>query len=245
MTSSPGCRAAGRDSRTIEAKKAKGGLPETMHETFSAFANGAGGLILLGVDERRGFAVTGIDEPTKMLDRLVSLGAAMEPVLRPKLEALTLEGRTIVVAQIDPVPRDQRPCHRADSPPWSSSFLRVADGDQRLSSYEVQLLLENQTQPQHDRRVLLGSTIDELDGTAVAAFVRRLREQRPVLSAHSDAEILRLLNVVVPGPKDQRPAVTLTGLLAFGVYPQQRVPQLNVTLVVYPDLVAGAERPAR
>ena len=40
-----------RENDQLEVKRAKGGFPKSLWETYSAFGNCKGGIILLGVDE--------------------------------------------------------------------------------------------------------------------------------------------------------------------------------------------------
>ena len=59
-----------RENNRIEAKKALGGLPKSIWETYSAFANTIGGLILLGVEESRDkqLTVTGVPDARGYVD---------------------------------------------------------------------------------------------------------------------------------------------------------------------------------
>lgn len=58
-----------REGNRLEAKRAKGGLPHSLWETYSSFANTEGGLILLGVSEHEDHSlyITGVDDARKMV----------------------------------------------------------------------------------------------------------------------------------------------------------------------------------
>lgn len=58
---------------TLECKKARNSVPNSLWETYSAFANTYGGTILLGVDENttekdcsKRFIITGVEDASKI-----------------------------------------------------------------------------------------------------------------------------------------------------------------------------------
>ena len=48
-------RTIGTDTQLVEVKEAAWKLPESIGETLSAFMNHTGGILILGLSERRGF----------------------------------------------------------------------------------------------------------------------------------------------------------------------------------------------
>ncbi|NUR63912.1 MAG: transcriptional regulator [Catenulispora sp.] len=231
-------RRIGSDHATCEVKKAQGGLPVTTWETVSAFANAQGGTLILGVDEKHAFAVVGIHDPGAVESQLGSVCSDMEPAVRADIQTLVVDGKAVVIAEIPPIPRDQRPCHKRSLGPYAGSKLRVADGDRRLSDYEVSVLLANRSEQRHDLQTVDGATLADLDVKALDGFLDRIRDTKGRVFANlSTEETLVMLNVVVRQDGELIP--TLAGLLAFGVYPQRFEPQLDITIVAYPTTEAG------
>ena len=70
-----------RENNRIEAKKALGGLPESIWETYSAFANTLGGVILLGVEEYRDktFHVLDLPDPEGMIEKFKIILNLLKP----------------------------------------------------------------------------------------------------------------------------------------------------------------------
>ena len=61
-----------RENNRIEAKKALGGLPKSIWETYSAFANTYGGIILLGVEEwaDKSLHTVNLSDPDRLIPEL-------------------------------------------------------------------------------------------------------------------------------------------------------------------------------
>ena len=64
-----------RENNRIEAKRALGGLPKSIWETYSAFANTLGGIILLGVVEGADKSLHPVDlpDPGRLIEEFLDL----------------------------------------------------------------------------------------------------------------------------------------------------------------------------
>ena len=58
-----------KENNQLEVKKASGGLPQSVWETYSSFANTLGGIILLGVEEEKdgSLRIAGLSEPERLV----------------------------------------------------------------------------------------------------------------------------------------------------------------------------------
>lgn len=224
-------RKFGAEAAGVEVKAAKTALPKACRETLSAFSNTpGGGVLLLGVVEGSGYAVAGVDDPGRIQADLASMCATdIHPPLRPVISIASVEGRTVVIAEVPELPKQEKPAYVTSLGMSRGTYIRVGEGDRRLTAEEVQQLVADRGQPLFDRETVPDATVEDLDPRAVRDFVDRLRVTNPRLFAEETDETgLRLTGAL------NREGVTLAGLLALGRYPQQYFPQLNVTFVHYP-----------
>jgi len=167
----------------------------------------------------------------------------LTPPLRPDISIGEVDGYPVVVAQVAELPREQKPCYVTRQGLNRGTYIRVADTDRRLTAEEVHQLIAERGQPVFDVEPVEGATIDDLDDSAVAAYIARLREQNPRLWGDESSEtILRMNRIIVPHVSGSL-CPSLGGLLALGHFPQQYFPQLNLTFVHYPT-VTGESSPS-
>jgi ATP-dependent DNA helicase RecG len=218
------------DHQTIEAKRAKNALPATSHETLSAFGNADGGFFLLGVDEGDGdFEVTGVADPAKLQQDFSSLCNLMEPPLRAVITLIEHEAKTVLAAEIAPVPRYLRPCHRRSDGPYQGSFVRVGDADQALSRDEVDEMLAERA-GHGDLTARPSPRGAKLDPLAIAVFIDRLRELH---APDTDADVLqRQFGVIVDGEP------SIAGVLSLGDGPQTFMGAARIAYRVLPTVAA-------
>ena len=138
-----------QENNRIEAKKAAGGFPHSLWETYSAFANTIGGLILLGVEESRDkrLRVTGVPDGPGYVETFWQTvrdpAKVSENILSPEDVTLhPVEGKQILVISVPRASRRQRPVYIGDSP-FTGAYRRDGEGDYHCSADEVRAMLRD------------------------------------------------------------------------------------------------------
>ena len=223
------------DNQSVEAKESVGKMPSTIAETISAFANGSGGIIVLGLSEKNDFEPAKGFDARRIADALSqTCSDKLTPPVRADIDILEHKNANVVVASIDEIPPRDKPCYVTSKGMYRGSFIRSFDGDRKLSPYEIDRLLEDKTQPSHDIEIVADASMSDLDRNLLDGVIQRQKSLHPRLFANfSDEEIAVNLRIAARDANgDLRP--TLAGLLALGTYPQKYFPRLTVTFAAYP-----------
>ena len=137
-----------RENGYVEAKEALGGLPESLWETYSAFANAEGGVILLGVGENpdHSFRILELLDPEGLLEEFWAIVRDPEYVSvnllkEEDIQVLREEGRCIIAIFVPEAPPEQKPVYLANDP-WRHTYRRVGEADKRCSREEVAKMLK-------------------------------------------------------------------------------------------------------
>lgn len=211
-----------RENNRIEAKKALGGLPRSIWETYSAFSNTLGGIILLGVEEWDDKTLHTVDLPAP--DRLIK--EFWDIVNNPnKTSVNVLSSKDVFVQEVDGnhivvinVPRAERSCRPVyvDGNPLST-YRRNGEGDYKCTKEEYQAMVRDASIKTQDMLVLNEMDLAVFNRESVRSYRQRMRLSRPghVWEALEDEDFLLQLGAVGIGT-DGKKHPTSAGLLMFG-----------------------------
>lgn len=121
----------------------------------------------------------------------------LTPVVRPVIVTCPFEGANLVFAVIDEMLPREKPCFVSSVGPHGGSYIRTGDGDRKMTAYEVDRLLDEQRQPEHDIAVVSEATLDDLNPTLVHALLECERNRHPhVFAERSDMDMMLDLRIL-------------------------------------------------
>lgn len=218
----------GGDTTSIEAKTFSEYSPEQLGPTLSAFANKpGGGTILLGISERDGISVVGVDDVDDLLKRAANQARnGFRPSIRVDVRAIDLDGKTIGVVNVEGADVNEKPVRWLKD---KKAYLRQYDGDYQMSPSEEQMLVLRHHGPNADAQAVPGSSLRDLDPNLVTRYLSSVRETTPRLVNDSDEAVLFFTGVVADRESEE---LSVAGLYALGEYPQRLLPHLTLTAAV-------------
>lgn len=181
----------------------------------------------MGVSERDGINVVGVDDVNSLLQSAASQARnGFSPSIRVDLRAFDLDGKSVGVVNVEGADVNEKPVRWLKD---KKAYLRQYDGDYEMSPSEEQMLLLRHCRPNSDAQAVPGSSLRDLDSERVKRYLASVRETTPRLVNDSDEAVLFFTGVVADRESGE---LSTAGLYALGEYPQRLLPHLTVTAAV-------------
>ena len=213
-----------REDNRREVKKANGGLPLTLWETYSAFANCRGGVIILGVKEEKdgSWSTTGLQNEARLKkefwDTLNNPKKVSANLLREKdVETFSYNGDLVMVIRVPAAPREMKPVYINDDI-FSGSYRRNWEGDYHCTKLQVKTMIRDQADDTIDMMVLDDMGLDSLNKESVKAYRNVFASLKPShpFSRLDDEEFLRSIGAIARSKENGDLRPTAAGLMMLG-----------------------------
>lgn len=208
-----------------EFKAARGGLPGSLWETYSAMANTDGGVILLGArEEGSQIHLDGLTAEQAASYRrdlwagLNNKGKVSANLLRNEnVSVLPHAGTFLLAMQIRRAERAERPLY-LNGQPHGNTWRRNHEGDFRCNEAEVRRMFADAQEMRPDLRILEGFGLRDLDPASLSQYRQRFRAakgEHPWLGLE-DRDLLQKLQGWRLDRSSGQEGLTLAGLIMFG-----------------------------
>lgn len=215
------------ESADLEFKTASGGFPKSLWETYSAFANTDGGIIILGIRERNGhLQIEGLTPEQIQQYKKQFWNDVNNPdcvsynllVDRDVIEG-EYEGKKLLLIRAPRATRSQRPVYCTSNPFRGHTYKRNNEGDYKCTNEEVKRMLADadDAHPQ-DSRILTNYSIDDIDTLSLKQYRQYFTSRQPAHPwlALTDIELLEKLGGYRKDRELNMEGFTLAGILMFG-----------------------------
>ncbi|WP_311956235.1 ATP-binding protein [Halomonas garicola] len=199
---------------------------KSLWETYSAFANTAGGTLYLGVKEGNEgpstAGLSGADVDKLQRDFWMTLNNSQKisaNILQERhVSVESFEGSAILIVEVPRATRSERPVYIGVDP-FKGTYRRNHEGDFRCNEAEVQRMFADRLEQQPaDSRILEYFDFDDLDSASLKQYRNRVASRVPDHPWLTEDD-LGLLAKLGGWRKDRRSGdegLTLSGLLMFG-----------------------------
>jgi len=210
----------------IEYKSGKDGFPKELWKSYSAFANTNTGIIVIGVQDKKGILnIEGLSDEQIERYKKQFWNDCNNPntvsrnlLSNDDIRVISIKNKNLLVFRIPFASRTERPVYLTRNP-LGNTYKRNHEGDYRCTDEEVKrMLADSSAELQRDSLVLEDFTIDDFDKTSVKQFRQLFVSSKPGHPWHvlDDIELFRKIGAYRIDRKTKKEGITLAGLLMFG-----------------------------
>lgn len=212
-----------KEDKNIELKKAENKVPKSFWETYSAFANTDGGLVIFGIDEKNN-KITGVNDPYKIRNDLFNdlnnpRKVSANIISDNDVEIYKVEGdKYIILIEIPEARYSLKPVFLNGNP--TEAYERLGEGDRKLSVEKYKALVVG-SKEQTDNELLENYGIDDLDEDSLVMYRNELYNIEKN-EKYKNIDFMDMLIEIGAFRKDRQRnkgyLLTTGGLLFFGKY---------------------------
>jgi len=214
-----------REDNRREVKKAGHGLPVSLWDTYSAFANCDGGVIILGVAEQPdgSWATSGLkkkDENKLLKEFWDSINnpnkVNINLLVDEDVETYELDDDLIIVIKVPRARREYRPVY-INNNLFGGTFRRNREGDYHCTPSEIRAMLRDEPDETPDMKILDYMDLSVIDQETLKGYRNRHSAWRPNHVFEKDSDELYLRHIGAAAyDRDGVLRPTAAGLLMFG-----------------------------
>jgi predicted HTH transcriptional regulator len=217
-----------RETHSLECKLAtgqdgKGNLPNDFWESYSAMANTHGGVVLLGIKEKKGrFHAIGLQNLETVQKQVVDTvnnrqKVSVNVLSNHSFEEIELEGKRILKVVIPQASRNQKPVY-LNNQPLGNSYHRLNEADQVMTDEDVKRALSEQVNDTQDNRILVGYGLNDLAVHSVQDYRQMFSVRQPShpYNKLDDSAFLERIGGWRRNRETGEAGLTVAGLLMFG-----------------------------
>lgn len=214
-----------KENNLIEFKKSKGGLPNSLWESYSAFANTNGGTIVLGIDEpqKNVFESAKLTE-SEVLELQKRFWDNINNVQKISVNMLVdkdvyvddYEGYPILVIKVRRASRFEKPVY-INNNVYNGTYRRNHEGDYHCTKNEIDLMIKDSNIQSNDKTCLEDFTLEDINLESILSYKQMLKASNPshIFLTMPDEQFYLNLGIAKKGT-DGLLHPTRAGLLMFG-----------------------------
>jgi ATP-dependent DNA helicase RecG len=212
---------ANSETDRVEFKDARGGLPDDLWKSITAFSNkqAEGGLICFGVIEHkatRQFSLVQLSDLHSLQERATNyFNDRIINGDRPQYRILELRGVQALVMIINTVPDEKKPCFDRRFGMDRGAYIRDGNTDRPITDDELRHFIRNSSTFKFDLQPVTTIQTDELDVGKIQSVLREMGMRTGRQSASTVVDEAILLNTQIAVKVEDILTPTLAGALIF------------------------------